>query len=137
MILHRFCSQREFDAYMRGETLRNDKDHGAVRGYDASTAVGFCFFTDDPKDAVHRLSGIVDLDQCITVEAPHTAVYLCHGRYPNWVRPGIQEGTTRITEFCTHHYNREQFRLISHTSEFSTYAPNASGLRYLFPEIFL
>lgn len=32
MILHRFCSQREFDAFMRGETLRNDTDHGAVRG---------------------------------------------------------------------------------------------------------
>lgn len=137
MILHRFCSQREFDAFMRGETLRNDTDHGAVRGYDASTAIGFCFFTDAPKDAVHRLSGIVDLDQCITVETSHTNVQLCRGRYPNWVRPGIREGQCYITEFCTRSYNNRDFRLLSHTSEFSTYAPNASVLRELFPGLFI
>lgn len=137
MILHRFCSNREFAAYMRGDTLTNYKSHAAARGRDVTTAVGFCFFTDDPDTAIHRLSGIVDVDICITVDVPDKAVKLCQGRYTNWTSPGIREGTVMIPEYCTISYDKTVFKLVSYTDKYRDYCPNASILRELFPGIFL
>lgn len=136
MILHRFCSQREFAAYMRGETLTNYKSHAAARGRDVTTAVGFCFFDDDPEKAIHRLSGIVDVDQCITVDVPDYAVKVCRGRYTNWVRPGVADGSVMLQEYCAISYDKTVFKLISHTDKFKAYCPNASALRQLFPFLF-
>lgn len=48
MILHRFCSSAEYDAFVRGEVLKNNTDHGARRGYSVTSSVGFCFFSEDP-----------------------------------------------------------------------------------------
>ncbi len=42
MILHRFCSAKEFEAFQRGDLLVNNTDHSVKRG-GASTSVGFCF----------------------------------------------------------------------------------------------
>lgn len=135
MILHRFCSQREFDAYMRGETLINEKDHGAERGYEATTAVGFCFFVDAPEKAKHRLSGIVDFDVCLTVDVCPSKIRLCHGRYPEW-HDGVRIGTVKYVEFCSISYNNRDFKLLSADKSFRHYAPNASALRALFPQLF-
>lgn len=136
MILNRFCSQREFAAYMRGETLTNYKSHGAIRGRDVTTAVGFCFFDDDPKKAIHRLSGIVDVDQCITVDVPDYAVKVCRGRYTNWVRPGVPDGVVMLPEYCTFSYDKTVFKLVSHTDKYKTYCPNASDFLQLLPFLF-
>lgn len=136
MILHRFCSQREFAAYMRGDTLTNYKSHAAARGSGATTAVGFCFFDDDPEKAIHRLSGIVDVDQCITVDVPDSAVKVCRGRYSNWVRPGVRDGTVMLNEYCAISYDKTVFKLVSHTDKFKTYCLNASTLREIFPFFF-
>lgn len=65
MILHRFCSQEEFDRYMRGELLVNEKDHSK---FSKSTSIGFCWFWEEPWYAIEYLSGIVNRDICITVE---------------------------------------------------------------------
>lgn len=72
MKLHRFMSEREFDSYMNGETLRNDTCH---RWYGAHTnSVGFCFFPEEPEDAIRWLSGIVDYEVCVTFEVPESLV---------------------------------------------------------------
>lgn len=42
MILHRFCSAIEFEAFQRVDLLVNNTDHSVKRG-SASTSVGFCF----------------------------------------------------------------------------------------------
>lgn len=123
--------------YFRGKTLRNDADHGAIRGRDASTAVGFCFFAEDPDVALHRLSGIVDLDCCITVEVSEDLVRPCTGRYPNWVRPGVQDGSVQVEEWCATEYDRRRFRLVSVTGKYRNYAPGASALRRLLPGVFI
>lgn len=136
MILHRFCSQAEYDKYMAGETLVNDKDHGAVRGYDATTAVGFCFFMGAPGKRKHQLSGIVDFDVCLTVEVDPSKVQFCHGRYPLW-QNGQRIGTEKVLEFCTTTYNNQDFKLVNADKSFSGYAPNGSLLRKLFPQIFI
>lgn len=136
MILHRFCSEKEFAAFMCGETLTNYKSHGAARGYAATTAVGFCFFDDDPEKAIHRLSGIVDVDVCMTVDVPEFAVRLCHGRYSNWVRPGVRDGSIILPEYCCISYDKSVFKLVDHTDKFKAYCPNASTLRKIFPGLF-
>lgn len=50
MILHRFCSKKEFEAYQRGDMLINNTDHRVKRG-NATSSVGFCFFVEDPEEA--------------------------------------------------------------------------------------
>lgn len=67
MILHRFCSQREFDAYMHGDTLQNTTDHYRG-GFGGSKSRGFCFFRGSPEKWARRLQGIADFDILLTVE---------------------------------------------------------------------
>lgn len=121
---------------MAGETLVNEKDHGAYRGYAATSAVGFCFFVGDPEKRKHQLSGIVDFDVCLTVEVEPSRVEECHGRYPLW-RNGRRIGSEIVKEFCTTSYNNREFKLIKADRSFSGYAPNGSLLRQLFPYTFL
>lgn len=132
MILHRFCSAKEFEAYQRGDMLVNNTDHSKKRG-SASTSVGFCFFTEDPEEAVHWLSGIVDLDICMTVEVYESDVIKSRGRY--------LEAEKRVPiyreEYCTKTYDNYKFRLVDSTTKYSSYAPNHSFLKKMFPESFV
>ena len=68
MILHRFMSKREYDALMAGKHLVNTIDHGAQG--ERSSSIGFCFFPEEPSEAIHWLSFIVDADFCVTMEIP-------------------------------------------------------------------
>lgn len=136
MILHRFCSLAEYDKYMAGETLVNTKDHGACRGYAATSAVGFCFFVEHPEKRKHQLSGIVDFDVCLTVEVDPSKVNLCHGRYPLRIN-GRFVGAENVMEYCTTSYNNKDFKLVKADKSFSGYAPNGSVFRELFPNLFL
>lgn len=132
MILHRFCSAKEFEAFQRGDLLVNNTVHSVKRGT-ASTSVGFCFFPEDPEEAKHWLSGIVDFDYCITVEVDESDVKKSRGRY----------GTVDLNsvmykdEYCCKTYDNYRFRLIDYTTEYSTYAPNHSELKKLFPTEFV
>lgn len=134
MILHRFCSKEEYEKYLAGEKLTNSKDHGADRGYDASTAVGFCFFVEDPEKAKHWLNGIVDFDYCLTFEVPKSRVSICHGRYPNWVKPGVMDGWLIRPEFCCMEYDNKAFKLIGVSDRFRDYGPNARDINKLMAE---
>lgn len=130
MILHRFCSIKEYQKYMAGEVLTNDTDHHRLRG-DASTAKGFCFFTENPEEAKHWLSGIVDFDYCLTFFVPDEKVNPCKGRYPNWIKPGIKDGVIYRKEFCTSSYDNKSFRLLNVSTRFRSYAPLARFLKHL------
>lgn len=136
MIIHRFMSQAEYEKYKAGEDLRNDTNHNVLRG-EASTAIGFCWFDDDPEDAKHRLSGIVDFDICLTVEAPAYALHRCSGRYPTYSAPGVKSGIKYYREYCCRSYNRDNFKEIEASDKFRNYAPGASQLKELFPFIFV
>lgn len=48
MIVTRFMSLREFEAFERGETLINNTDH-FDGGKGGSQSVGFCFTVDAPE----------------------------------------------------------------------------------------
>lgn len=131
MILHRFCSMKEFEAYKRGEVLSNPTNHSLKRG-GASTSVGFCFFSESPERAKHWLSGIVDIDVCITVEVNPSDVVQSRGRYL-----GTKNRVVYKKEFCTVDYDSRRFKLIDATTKYSTYAPNHSLLKQMFPELFI
>lgn len=132
MILHRFCSAEEYEAYMRGETLVNETNHSLLRG-SASTSIGFCFFCERPEDAVHVLSGIVDLDYCIKVEVDESLVSKARGRYANRELNAAEYRD----EYCTTTYDNKTFRLIEATTKYSSYAPNHRDLKRLFPSLFV
>ncbi len=129
MILHRFCSQEEFDSYKRGELLINEKCHSKTRGT-ATTSVGFCWFTENPEKAKHRLSGIVDFDVCITVETDAANVKESKGSY---VVNGV---TVYLTEYCCTSYDNKRFRLVEATDKFKSYAPNFSDLKKVMSWLF-
>lgn len=133
MILHRFCSEAEYNAFVKGEKLENTKVHGVERGFNATTSVGFCFFEENPEDAKHWLSGIVDLDYCITVEVEPKYLKVSKGRYKNWRTQSVHYRK----EYCCTHYDNSKFRLIDATTKYRTYAPNASDLKVLIPFLFI
>lgn len=128
MILHRFCSEAEYRKLMSGKILRNYIVQGAEAGH-ASSAIGFCFFKEDPEEAKHWLSGVVDFDFCLTLEVPESKVRRCYGRYPNWIRPGVRNGSIWREEYCTEEYDNSTFKIIKVSTAFRDYAPNASLLK--------
>lgn len=132
MILHRFCSKKEFEAYQRGDMLINNTDHRVKRG-NATSSVGFCFFVEDPEEAKHWLSGIVDFDYCITVEVYESDVRKSWGRYAD----SKLEKAMIKEEYCSKSYDNYRFRLIDATTKYSTYAPNHSLQKQMFPELFI
>ena len=135
MILHRFCSKEEYEKYMAGEKLINRKVHGVERGYDASTAVGFCFFIEDPEKAKHWLSGVVDFDYCLTFLVTDDKVNSCLGRYVNWVKPGVRDGSIYLKEYCCTEYDNKTFKLLNVSDKFRTYAPNARDVKAFIDDI--
>lgn len=130
MIVHRFCSAKEYELYIAGKPLENFVDHAE---FNASTASGFCFFKEDPEEAKHWLSGIVDFDYCITLEAPRSLLVKCFGRYPNWISPCVRKGSVVKEEWCCHRYDKYTFPLISATTKFADYAPGPAVWKDLFP----
>lgn len=109
MILHRFCSQEEFDRYMRGELLVNEKDHSK---FSKSTSIGFCWFWEEPWYAIEYLSGIVHRDICITVETDSKNVTESMGYY--WG----EDGPDWFLEYCCTSYDNKRFRLVEATDKF-------------------
>lgn len=124
-------SEREFVAYQKGETLRNETDHRA-NGED-TTSVGFCFFPEDPDDAVHWLSGIVNPDVCCTFDVPDDRVKKTSGVYCDHEKSDNSWGalfedylaamageelphTVKMerTEYCCTEYSKKDFRLVGY-----------------------
>ena len=114
MILHRFCSEREFAAFMRGETLVNNTDH-FQGGKGGSLSRGFCFFRGIIEPWARRLNAIADFDVLITVAVEPRLVHKSLGVYADWAK---DDGITmppkkHFYEYCTVTYNSSDFRLIS------------------------
>lgn len=120
MILHRFCSRREFDTYMRGETLISHCDH-YQGGRGGSISIGFCFFKGNIQDWARRLNGLVDFDVLLTVDADLMAVRRSTGVYADWSKDDGHSTPPKalFEEWCTPAYNRASFRFISADRSFA------------------
>lgn len=122
MIVYRFCSKAERDAVMSGKTIVNDTRHYVSRG-DASSSFGFCFFTEDPEEAKHWLSGIVDIDFLMAYEVDEQHLTPSLARYAQYSAPGVPAGRVMRREWCSREISPDKFRLLSVSDRFAGYAP--------------
>lgn len=123
-------SEREFDRYQSGELLENDTDHSKNGGH--TDSVGFCFFPEEPDDAIRWLSGIVNDDVCATFDVPDHLVTKSRGTYCDPDKSDNSFGavladifshlmgdemenavTMDRVEYCCTEYDREHFRLVT------------------------
>lgn len=124
-------SEREFEAYTKGKTIRNDTKHGESA---KTTSVGFCFFPEEPEEAHRWLSGIVNDDVCVTFDVPDNMVNKSVGTYNDPDKSDNSIGAVMMdifdhfmgnemenvvymekVEYCCKKYSRKDFRLVKFT----------------------
>lgn len=128
MIVHRFMSEAEYDCLISGAKLMNATDHS--RSGHKTDSVGFYFFTEDPDDAIHWLSGCTYPERCVTMEVPDTLLRESYGIYRDPKRDNLNaptpEGgrpTMRKREYCCTQYSTSDgVRVLSSTDRYSKYA---------------
>lgn len=117
-------SAEEWRRLQAGQLLVNESKHRGFR----SESRGFCFTTDDPKEAIHYLSGNVDTDVCVTMEVPEgmlrktKAIYRDHKSDKEIdLLPTSLNDVPHVekTEYCCTRYSLDKVRVISSTTEFS------------------
>lgn len=117
-------SAEEWRRLQAGQLLVNESKHRGFR----SESRGFCFTTDDPKEAIHYLSGNVDTDVCVTMEVPEgmlrktKAIYRDHksDKEIDLLPTSLDEVPhVEKTEYCCTRYSLDKVRVISSTTEFS------------------
>lgn len=123
MILHRFMSKREYEALMAGKKLVNTVDHGAQG--ERSSSIGFCFFPEEPSEAIHWLSFIVDADYCVTMEIPGHLITSSKGRYRDVEKDNgsllSEPPMLWRTEYCLTEYSLQQVHVLHVTEEYKMY----------------
>ena len=123
MILYRFMSREELRRLQAGQTVVNESRHKGFK----TEARGFCFTPDDPKEAIHWLSGNIDTEVCVTFDVPDGMMRKVQATYRDTSRElpialpmnskdvaGIQR-----TEYCCTRYSLKQVRIVAVSSEFS------------------
>ena len=125
MKLFRFMSFNECYQLLKGETLKNKKDHSKKRG-SATTAKGFCFGIGDEEQAkkdFRRLKGIVDSEILFvfTLKPESESRFAkCQGRYIDYGKidaekktiddyPFGMEPDCMFDEYCTTSYSLKDF----------------------------
>ena len=109
MIVHRFMSEQEYRSLMAGKLLVNTSQH---EGW-LTNSVGFCFFVEDPEEAIHWLSGITDPEYCVTMEIPSTMLIQSVGHYRN-----PAGGVMDKVEWCTTEYSLKNVTVLSATDKY-------------------
>ncbi len=128
MIVHRFMSEAEYDCLISGAKLMNATDHS--KSGHKTDSVGFCFFPDDPDEAIHWLSGCTYPDKCVTMEIPDSMLRESCGIYRDPKRDDLKSGpvvggnrpTMRKREYCLTAYSINDVRILSVTDRYAQYA---------------
>lgn len=113
MKLFRFMSKNEFDAYMNGDTLKNDVKH---KGY--TNSKGFCFMNledYEPEYAYSFLSGIVSPKVCVVFETDKILTE-SYGRYADPYGSFLDSFIS--DEYCIEEYSNNDFKLIKYCYDF-------------------
>lgn len=125
MKLFRFMSFNECYQLLKGETLKNKKDHSKKRG-SATTAKGFCFGIGDEEQAkkdFRRLKGIVDSEILFVFTLKpegEDRFTKCQGRYVDYDKIDAEKKTIdqypfglepkcMVDEYCTTSYSLKDF----------------------------
>ena len=127
MKVHRFMSRKELAALMSGKKLVNNTDH-KKEGL-RTTSVGFCFFTEDPDEAVHWLSGIVCLECCVTMEVDDDYLVESYGVYVDISKddpslPLDQIPSIKRKEYCRSRYSIDDVKLLNVTCKYESRYPS-------------
>lgn len=109
MRVHRFMSEDEYLKLLSGEILYNNSQH---EGY-LTTSVGFCFFVENPDEAIHWLGGITYPDYCVTMDIDEKCLKKTIGHYRN-----PNGGTMDKTEYCCTFYSLKTVRIIHATTKY-------------------
>ena len=131
MIVHRFMSEAEYQSLVKGKMLYNNTNHCKSKGQ-RSSSVGFCFFIENPDEAVHRLSGIVDLDWCVTMEVDEGFLIQSYGWYVDegkWdksrvLRLGDSVPAIRRREYCRCRYSLVDVQILGATQKYKAMFPS-------------
>lgn len=105
MIVTRFMSRAEWEAFECGRTLENNTDH-FDGGKGGSQSVGFCFTADAPEVAWRYLKGIVDADVWVSFEFPDGYLKPSMGKYIDYSNDdGTAKPCLRREWCCTSYDN--------------------------------
>lgn len=112
MKVFRFMSKVEFEEYMKGTLLLNNKKHVGQ-----TFSQGFCFLDYNeykPEDAVKFLSGIVNFDVCAVFETKKKlnksqALYHLPNTYP--------PKKFVANEYCTTMYDNHKLKLVKYACD--------------------
>lgn len=136
MIVHRFMSEQEAINLLEGKLLVNTTNHR--KKYKRRTSsIGFCFFAENPDEAVHWLSGVVDLDYCVTMEVADGFLLKSFGLYldeektdtskPMNYQDFIREAKfKKREEYCRCRYSLKDVKILDITQKFKTMYPPRS-----------
>jgi hypothetical protein len=122
-------SEAEYECLIAGGRLMNATDHHRERGQ-KTDSVGFCFFPEDPDEAIHWLAGCTYPDCCVTLDIPDGLLRESYGTYRDPSRDDLTQPappggrpTMRKREYCLTSYSlSDGVRVISMTDKYADYA---------------
>ena len=121
MVVHRFMSKAEWKQLKAGKVLRNSSTHAGR----ATTSRGFCFFTEEPDEAIHWLSGIVNPEMCVTMDVRDGLLNEGFGRYH------VGEGMQMKKEYWCEQYSVKDVDVVRHSTRYSGYAELTRALNQI------
>lgn len=108
MKVFRFMSMDEFNDFLCGMKLNNNKKHEAH-----TNSIGFCFLNEEEFDSEYAydfLKGIVSDDLCAEFETDENNLKKSWGIYADPY--GSFFSTITVDEYCTEQYNNKDFKLL-------------------------
>lgn len=141
MIVHRFMGKQEYLALLDGKELYNPTNHHKKHKMRTSS-IGFCFFKEDPDEAVHWLSGIADLDYCVTMDVEDGFLLKSWGLYmdneatdlskPMNYQEFMREAKfKKREEFCRCRYSLKNVKILHVTDKYYKMYPPRSMHQHL------
>ena len=112
MIVTRFMSRDEWDAFKEGRILLNETDH-FDGGKGGSKSKGFCFTEDTPDEAWKYLKGIVDADVWATFEFPDGYLRESQGIYADHSEGADFLDKVIKTEWCCEEYDNKVAQMVA------------------------
>lgn len=124
-------SDAEYEVLMAGGKLMNGTVHSDKN---KSTSVGFCFFTEDPDEAIHWLSGCCYPDWCVTLEFPAGYLNESVATYRDSEKDDLYSSKHKHIErkeYCTTQYDNRTAKVLCATQKYKDYADIRRELEFL------
>lgn len=124
-------SDVEYEVLMAGGKLMNGTVHSDKN---KSTSVGFCFFTEDPDEAILWLAGCTYPDWCVTMEFPDGYLNESVATYRDSEKDDLYSSKHKRIErkeYCTTQYDNRTAKVLCATQKYKDYADLRRDLEFL------